>query len=314
MLIGASRARSGAYRIILQLGQNQLRLIVLRHSKTGLPEVVINDSADLTSSSFATALKQFNHSYSKLDLKKSDVTLVLGLSHYQSVSVDRPDVPTEDLAASLAFQVGELVDLAPEQMVTDYYELAYQPSGQNKVVAVVASKPQLTQFTHDILACDWKLVRITISEIELLSLHDASERAELCVYALPKGYLVQIYHRGKLCFSRALSNLRSVDEYSAEEIKLGALEPLATELQRSLDYYESQLRQAPVRTIKLAFRHAQMDTVEEALHELLAVNVERFAYESWMAELCDGDFSDIEAFAAAKNELSQTAEHNESAT
>ena len=106
MLIGASRARSGAYRIILQLGQPQLRLPWCCGIKTGLPEVVVNDTADLTSSSFSAALAQFDKTYSKLDLKNSAVTLVLGLNHYQTVAVDRPDVPAEDLAASLAFQLG----------------------------------------------------------------------------------------------------------------------------------------------------------------------------------------------------------------
>ena len=80
MLIGASRARSGNYRIILQLGLNQLRLMVLRHTGTDLPEVVVNDTTDLSSSSFADALQQFSDTYSKLDLKKSEVILVLGLA------------------------------------------------------------------------------------------------------------------------------------------------------------------------------------------------------------------------------------------
>ena len=300
MLIGASRARSGNYRIILQLGVKQLRLMVLRHTEADLPEVVVNDSTDLSSSSFADALQQFSETYSKLDLKKAEVTLVLGLTRYQSVTVDRPDVPAQDIAASLAFQLGELVDLAPEEMVTDYYELAYQASGQDKVVAVVANKAELKQWTHDIVACGWVPVKISVSEIELATLHSQTERAELCLYPLPRGYLAQIYHRGKLCFTRALSGLQSIQHYSKEEIKLGALEPLATELQRSMDYYESQLRQAPVKTIKLALQHSLLDEVTQSLTELLAVDVQRYHYEDWMSELCEGDFSDLDAFAAAK--------------
>lgn len=311
MLIGASRARSGNYRIILQLGLNQLRLMVLRHTGTDLPEVVVNDTTDLSSSSFADALQQFSDTYSKLDLKKSEVILVLGLAHYKSVSVDRPDVPAQDIAASLAFQLGDLVDFAPEEMVTDYYELAYQPSGHDKVVAVVANKAELRQWTHDIAACDWEPTKISISEIELVKLHHQTERAELCLYPLQRGYLAQIYHRGKLCFTRALSGLQSIQQYTQEEIKMGALEPLATELQRSMDYYESQLRQAPVKTIKLALQHSLLDNVAESLTELLAVDVQRYQYEDWMSELCEGDFSDLDAFAAAKRVDEEPAQQRE---
>ena len=302
MLIGASRARSGAYRIILQLGKMQLRLLVLRHRQSDLPEIVVNDSTPLSKISFTEALAQFSHSYDKLGLKQAPVTLVLATGQYQAVSVDRPDVPEQDIAASLAFQLGELVDLAPEDMVTDYYELAYQPSGQNKVVAVVGNKPQLTDWVQAIIDAEWEPEVISISELELRKLHSPSARANLCVYPLERGYLVQIYHQGKLCFSRALNGLASINDYSKEEIELGALEPLATELQRSMDYYESQLRQAPVKEIMLAISHPQLDAVSKALSDLLAVPVTRFTYEDWMNELCEGDFTDLIAFAAAKPE------------
>lgn len=300
MLIGASRTRSGAYRIILQLGKKQLRLLVLRHSQADLPEVVVNDSSPLSQTDIAQALDDFNHSYEKLGLKNAPVTLVLGTELYQTVTADRPDVPEQDIAASLAFQLGELVDLAPEQMVTDYYELAYQPSGQNKLVAVVGDKSLLTKWVQAIIDVDWQPEAITISELELRKLHAVSDAANLCVYALERGYLVQIYHKGNLCFSRVLSGLASVGNYSKEEIELGALEPLATELQRSMDYYESQLRQAPVKEIILAISHPQIDAVGKALTDLLAVSVTRFNYEDWMNELCEGDFSDLVAFAAVK--------------
>ena len=58
------------------------------------------------------------------------------------------------------------------------------PSGQNKVIAVVADKDALRQWTHDVIACDWELKQITISEIELVKLHQDSERAEMCLYSM----------------------------------------------------------------------------------------------------------------------------------
>lgn len=300
MRIGASRARSSNYRIILHWGFHQLRLLVLRHSKHGLDEVVVNDTVELSSHSIPSALKSFQSDYHKLGLKDCPVELVLGLGHYQAVSIDRPNVPDEDISASLTFQLGELVDLPPEQMVTDYYELPYQPSGQNKIVAIAANKATLKEWVDAITANDWSLQCISIVELQLGQLHEPSNKALMAVYPLSEqGYLAQIYHAGKLCFSRTLRGVKAIDDYSKEEIELGALEPMATELQRSMDYYESQLRQAPVKSVSLAIAHPQMNAVSTALAELLAVDVSVYQYPQWMSELCEGDFTDLEAFAAA---------------
>ncbi|RUO75951.1 Type II secretory pathway component [Idiomarina seosinensis] len=300
MRFGASQTRSGEYRIILHLGEQQLRLLVLRHTKHDHPEVVVNDTFDLSAGDIPSTIEQCQKRYHKLDLRHCVTELVLGVRHYQAVAIDRPDLPEQDIASSLAFQLGELVELAPEDMITDYYELPYQASGHNKVVAVVAKKSELVDWVHAIINADWQLVLISVGELQLKKLHEPSATAVLCLYPVQNGgYIAQIYHQGQLCFSRGLRGLRSLDGYSKEEIELGAMEPMATELQRSMDYFESQLRQAPVKQIQLAIKHPQMDAMKTALQDLLAVNVEAFSYQSWMNELCEGDFSDIEALAAA---------------
>lgn len=300
MRFGASQTRSGEYRIILHLGEQQLRLLVLRHTKHDHPEVVVNDTFDLIAEDIPSTIEQCQKRYHKLELKDCATELVLGYSRYQAVAIDRPDLPEQDIAPSLAFQLGELVELAPEEMITDYYELPYQASGQHKVVAVVAGKTELADWVHAIMNADWHLVSISVAELQLKKLHESSATAVLCLYPVQNGgYIAQIYHQGQLCFSRGLRGLKSIDGYSKEEIELGAMEPMATELQRSMDYFESQLRQAPVKQIQLAIKHPQMDAVKAALQDLLAVEVEAFSYQPWMNELCEGDFSDIEALAAA---------------
>ncbi|WP_404401311.1 Type II secretory pathway component [Idiomarina seosinensis] len=283
---------------------------MLRHTKhEQQPEVVINDTFKISSSDFSDALQRCSQKYHKLDLAHSPTELLLGIGHYQAIAVDRPDLPEQDIAPGLAFQLGELVELQPEDMVTDYYELPYQPSGQDKIIAIVANKNELSEWIQAAMKLDWDVTKISIVELQLKKLHDAADRARLYVYPLDNGgYLAQIYQQGQLCFSRALRGLKSISDYSKDEIEVGALEPMATELQRSMDYFESQLRQPPVKNVCLAIKHPQMDAVTKALEDLLAVDVGMFDYLPWMSELCEGDLSDIEALAAVlpdENEQSQ---------
>lgn len=313
MRFGASRARSGEYRIILHWGTDQLRLLVLRHTNREQPETVVNDTFSISSNNFSEALEQCHQQYNKLDLDHCPVELVLGIGHYQAVSVDRPDLPDQDIASGLAFQLGELVELEPEAMVTDYYELPYQPSGQDKIVAIVADKQELSDWTHAILELDWDIEKISVVELQLKKLHGVTDKAKLCMYPLDNGgYLAQIYRQGQLCFSRALRGLKSITDYSKDEIEVGALEPMATELQRSMDYFESQLRQAPVKTILLAIKHPQINAVKAALEDLLAIKIESFDYLPWMSELCEGDLTDIDALAAVLPEPSEQSQPDES--
>ena len=82
-----------------------------------------------------------------------------------------------------------------------------------------------------------------------------------------------------------------------EEIEAGALEPLATELQRSVDYFESHLRQAPIKHIHIAIEHVKHNIVAKSLAQMLAVECDVYHYPQWSLELIEGDFTDLPGLA-----------------
>ena len=288
------------YQLVISISAAELRLLILKEKPNKAPELIVNDVERLQNNNITQALSNLNERYKKLSLDDAKVTFVLQLAHYQSTAVDRPDVPDEDLAASLRFQLDELTEMSPDQMITDYYELPLQASGQDKVTAVVAPKELLANIVDAVAAQSWQLTDITVSEVVLKNLFQHREKPCMVLYGLSQNrYVAQIYRAGKLVFTRELRGVRDLSKYSVEEIKLGALEPLATEIQRSMDYYEGQLRQAGLREVVLAVAGPQREAMAESLHELLAVDVELFEYPQWMNELCEGDFSDLEALAAS---------------
>lgn len=289
-----------SYQLVISLSAAELRLLVLKEKTNQAPELIVNDVERLKNNNITQALSNLNERYKKLSLDDATVTFVLQPDHYQSTAVDRPDVPAEDIAASLRFQLDELTEMKPDEMVTDYYELPLQASGQDKIIAVLAAKGLLSTIVEAVSAQSWELQEITVSEVVLKYLFKEQEKPCLVLYGLSQNrYVAQIYRAGELVFTRELRGVRDLSKYSAEEIKLGALEPLATEIQRSMDYYEGQLRQAGLRKLVLAVAGPQREAMVESLHELLAIDVELYEYPQWTSELCEGDFSDLEALAAS---------------
>ena len=72
---------------------------------------------------------------------------------------------------------------------------------------------------------------------------------------------VQILQQGNLCFSRRLRGFNRLDQYSLDEMQQGVFDNLLLELQRSIDYFEGQLKQAPVREIALLLSNSNQTGV-----------------------------------------------------
>ena len=305
-LFGKKTASS--YQLVFSLSATELRLLVLKNKPNQAPELIVNDVERVKNNNIHQALSTFNERYKKLSLEHAPVIFVLQPSHYQSTAVDRPDLPAEDIAASLRFQLDDFSDMSPDEMVTDYYELPLQASGQDKITAVLAAKSLLSNIIDALAAQSWELTHITVSEVVLKNLFQSQDKACFVLFGLSSTrYVAQIYRAGELVFTRELRGVRDLSNYSAEEIKLGALEPLATEIQRSMDYYEGQLRQAGLRKLILAVSGPQREAMVESLQELLAIEVALYDYPEWMSELCEGDFSDLEALAASVKPSEETA-------
>jgi MSHA biogenesis protein MshI len=87
--------------------------------------------------------------------------------------------------------------------------------------------------------------------------------------------LLQIVQGGQLYFSRRTRGLNNLHLLNAQDSRSDMLERLLLELQRSMDYFESQLKQAPVRDIRILAQ--QPDLLCKLLTENGFVRVEPLA-------------------------------------
>jgi MSHA biogenesis protein MshI len=179
--------------------------------------------------------------------------LVLSASQYQIVQVDKPSVPDAEVCAALKWQIKDLVTISPDDMVLDYFNGPTLSGGIEKINVVCASMSALKEMIAPLLENDLLLKTITTEEFAFASLLPVQDDACLLVCQQPNEEVVLlIVKQGKLFFHRRLRGFAKISTRSEDElVSMGTIDALSLEIQRSTDYFERQLKQAPIKAIKL---------------------------------------------------------------
>jgi MSHA biogenesis protein MshI len=178
--------------------------------------------------------------------------LILSPAQYQIVQVDKPKVPENEICAALKWQIKDLVSFSPEDMIVDYFDGPTLSGGIEKINVVCASKTLLSSFVESLSKGVVTLKGITTEEFAFANLVPNSEDAHLLVCQQPNEEIVLlIIKQGKLYFHRRLRGFVNISQESEQTLSMGTIDRLSLEIQRSTDYFERQLKQAPIKSIKL---------------------------------------------------------------
>jgi len=178
--------------------------------------------------------------------------LVLASSQTQMVQLDKPNIPENEVNAALKWQIKDLVSYSPEDMVLDYFDGPTLAGGNEKINVVCASKNDLLTLIEPLSQNGLVLKSITTEEFAFASLVPAQNDACLMVCQQPNEEIVLlIIKQGKVYFSRRLRGFSQISTKSEDELIFDVIDNLSLEIQRSTDYFERQLKQAPIRTIEI---------------------------------------------------------------
>ncbi|MGB2742182.1 MAG: hypothetical protein WBC60_16695 [Cognaticolwellia sp.] len=178
--------------------------------------------------------------------------LVLSNAHSQIVQVDKPNVPDSEINAALKWQIKDLVSIAPENMVLDYFDGPTLAGGHEKVNVVCVAKNDLIEFITSLNDDDLSIESITTEEFAFASLLPIQQDATLLVCQQPNEEInLLIVKNGQLFFSRRLRGFSQIANKSEDELAMSVIDALSLEIQRSTDYFERQLKQAPIKTIEI---------------------------------------------------------------
>ncbi|RMH38665.1 MAG: hypothetical protein D6694_12025 [Gammaproteobacteria bacterium] len=182
------------------------------------------------------------------------IRLVLDFDQYQLFQAQRPDdnVPQSDWRQILALAVRDRLEYPVNECQIDYFPLPDDVRGAHeRVNVVVAHKPRLKKLVDAIHDADLDIDAISVPELELRHLFSSDLGEEvgkgLCVTAPRKERIAfLLYRNSALYMTRTLSGMRAWEEYLMPD-DLDVRESLLLEMQRTLDFYQTQLQQPPVK-------------------------------------------------------------------
>ena len=204
--------------------------------------------------------------------------LVLPNAYSQIVQVDKPNVPDLEINAALKWQIKDLVNIAPENMVVDYFDGPILSGGQQKINVVCVAKNDLVELVTALTDDDLDVKCITTEEFAFASLLPIQQDAVLFVCQQPNEEVnLLIVKDGQLFFSRRLRGFAQIAGKSEDELSMGTIDALSLEIQRSSDYFERQLKQAPIKVIEVLMPLKHEAFLARKLAENTNVEVKLFA-------------------------------------
>ncbi|GLS82334.1 type II secretion system protein GspL [Paraferrimonas haliotis] len=197
---------------------------------------------------------------------KVEAALVLAPPHYEVVTVERPNVPNDELHQSLLWLIKDLVQLDVSDIHYDYFIPPETVS--NKINVVVVSRSWLQRLLLDAKAQSITISHILVEEIALSNLFSGDETAKLLL-SQHTGHelLLTVIKQGELYMQRRLRGFEQQLQISGETVAAETAQRLTLEIQRSMDFFEAQSRLSAVSSIELL-----LDDNGDVLQPLLSQN------------------------------------------
>lgn len=206
---------------------------------------LVGNQRKLTAAAFLSVFDPLNNpgavasSVSDAGMEDSRCSLVLSSGEYQLVLIEAPEVPKEELKEALLWRVKDMIQYSTDDAVIDYFELPEDAfKGRGKMLYVVAADRKLIEKRISWLESIGLLpAYIDVPEMALLNIAEdlsESEAGTAVLYLNEKQSVINMMSSGGLYLSRALSYSHSAQ-----------IDNAVLDLQRSMDYFESQIGKPP---------------------------------------------------------------------
>jgi len=199
------------------------------------------------------ALEKLGEWIRENNLEGIPAVVCLDAGRYELQLVEAPPVPPEELSDALSFRIGELVSESAADKVLQAFPLpsdAYR-GRMTMAFAAITERSYLRQIVQFCRDTGIDLKQIQINELAALNLLASIEpEASVAVLRMEDTTgIIYLYREGALYFTRQIS--LGTDDLGLSELNVtegglsmqtsSRIDVLALELQRSMDYFESQL-------------------------------------------------------------------------
>ena len=189
--------------------------------------------------------------------------IALAADDYKLLPAETPTVPDAEINQALLWSLRDVLDTKPEDTVLESFAFASGISRPGKPArhVVTASKQRIRSIVDAVREAGLDLESIDIPELSLRNviarLPENAPGVGLISQGA-RGVNVAIYRSGELYVTRQLAGIGNLDDALHSPTMPRLAEQLGLELLRTLDYYDSQLRQRPPAAVYLQPLHGEI--------------------------------------------------------
>ncbi|APD84815.1 agglutinin biogenesis protein MshI [Alteromonas sp. Mex14] len=247
---------------------------------------------------------QLSDALRDFDKETCRVSVVLPQEMYHMVQVDKPELPEEDITTALPWTLGELVPFDSSNIVLDYIDYPVQTrTGGKKIDVFAAEKSSLSALVQSLSKKkEVKLTHIHAKEVLATEMVPDDDYARLLIIQEPNSEpFLMIVRSRAIWLSRRLRGF--VKKSTGQEDLAQLSDMLGLEIQRSMDFYESQLKQPPLKEI-LFRTQFDCEPVIERLKPFQPAAMKKFIPELELADVVEPTchFALASALVAARDE------------
>lgn len=208
------------------------------------------------------------------NLKRHRCATVLDLDEYSLLLTEAPDVPADELRSAVRWRIKDLIDFHVDDATIDVFDVTTPNApGKTRSMYVVAARNTAIQRRVDL--CDEADVGLDIIDIPEMAQRNIAAilpqdvRGVVMLTLTDARGLITITRQGEIFLSRrleiGLETLRGAFD------KLPYFDQIALEVQRSLDYFDSHFRQAPIDQLVLSPSASEIDGLVDHLNQNLNI-------------------------------------------
>jgi len=186
----------------------------------------------------------------RLQVGRAPLTAVMAPQSYALIQVEQPDLPASEQRDAFRWRIKDMVDFPVTDALIDSFSLpkSQRPGAPDLAYVVAAPRERVEELANCLTKNGVDLRAIDVPELALRDLvrHTGTEgrvHAYLCLE--PRQALIEISSDDEVYITRQIPLAANLLDLDATE-QLAQMEGLALEVQRSLDYFESQFASGSV--------------------------------------------------------------------
>lgn len=208
----------------------------------------------------------------EMDIAGTQCSYVLNPKDYNLHLVEAPNVEPDELRSAVRWKIKDLLDMKIDDAAVDVFQVPEDAYRGREMVYVVASlKSKVRSIVEMVTGSGLELAVIDIPELVMKNLSTSYINDEHGVAFMDlrrTGSTINITREDSLYLTRRINTQLDPDVMQANDWE-ALKDRLILEIQRSLDYYESQMGKSPVNKIVIAPRQHDSAAMAQSLNEML---------------------------------------------